>query len=799
MKSIEEIGPPDCLFFESESRGQIPQSNLRRTPASSPLSEHSAPTRLMAPVCVSARLSATVGGLRSATLPSPATPHESADSPKLINAERVLPSVASLSRRRPRGTRERRRTTTACSLLSCSLLCDLTDPALPLLLSPVHVCMLRSAFVRRAPSSLRPPLFAVRAMSFDPAEATMAAANQTSTAAGAASMSSATSSSPRRKVSSCSSGNAVRPSYPGLSGVFSVYKPRGVTSRDVVNAAAALLSAGPHAADGAAAPLPPQRFRLKMGHGGTLDKAAEGVVILAAAAGTKLLPDCLAGHKAYVASAILGADTDSHDTDDSAQITRQADYAHVTREAMETYLATHYAAMGGTVQQTPPLYSALKQDGQRLSEHARSGHAAEVDLESKARPVAVESITLLSFDPPRYSLECKVGGGFYVRALIRDIGQYFRCGSVMTRLVRTEQHGFSTQSPLCIDMSDERLYRRTKKESAGSSHSSSERGADATGSNGSRDPQSKLAAVLAASGVVAGPHLSRPTTLLPFSKENVVRVLAVPLAGRQERATGPSATASAHGSLPARMIAAAAAAVAGASLAVAAAPADSSAASSAGSSSSSPPPTSSPLPPSSPAAAAESILSFWFFAPTDPRYCSTRMEWFKKDPVFDAEIRSRFGPLIDEALRGGLREWREGPSATTQTRLALLLLLDQFTRNTFRGSPKSFAGDALALSIAREMVSSGEDRSLHPRQRMFVTLPFQHSESLSMQDESIRLCTQLRDDMGDGKGGDEMLDYARRHRDIIARFGRFPHRNEVLGRKSTAEEIEFLKQPGSSF
>jgi uncharacterized protein (DUF924 family) len=179
---------------------------------------------------------------------------------------------------------------------------------------------------------------------------------------------------------------------------------------------------------------------------------------------------------------------------------------------------------------------------------------------------------------------------------------------------------------------------------------------------------------------------------------------------------------------------------------------------------------------------ATEVLDFWF-GPRDEE----RAEWFRKDDAFDAQIRQRFGALVDLALAGGLREW----DATPEGALARVLLLDQFTRNAFRGTARAFAGDALALEAARAMVVRGDDATLPPLRRVFVYLPFEHSEDMAMQRESLRLFGTL--------GREGFLDYARRHAVVVERFGRFPHRNAILGRESTPEEIEFLKQPGSGF
>jgi uncharacterized protein (DUF924 family) len=145
-----------------------------------------------------------------------------------------------------------------------------------------------------------------------------------------------------------------------------------------------------------------------------------------------------------------------------------------------------------------------------------------------------------------------------------------------------------------------------------------------------------------------------------------------------------------------------------------------------------------------------------------------------------------------ESMRGELESW----SAAALSALAQVLLLDQFTRNAFRGTPRAFAGDARALAAASRMVGLRQDEQLATFMRGFVYLPFEHAEGLAMQDEAIRLLTRLA---AIDPEQQSMLDYAWRHRAIIERFGRFPHRNEILGRQSTAEEVAFLKQPGSAF
>ena len=189
----------------------------------------------------------------------------------------------------------------------------------------------------------------------------------------------------------------------------------------------------------------------------------------------------------------------------------------------------------------------------------------------------------------------------------------------------------------------------------------------------------------------------------------------------------------------------------------------------------------------------QDVLDFWFGAPGSPESGKPRREWFVKKDEFDAVIRDRFGAAIEQALAGGLREWdAQGPQGT----LARILVLDQFTRNAHRNTPLSFAGDALALAAAKSLVDSGADRELPPLQRAFVYMPFEHAEDAYMQERAVELFGMLA---AEHPGFDEMLDYAHRHRGVIARFGRFPHRNEILGRASTLDEVEFLRQPGSRF
>jgi uncharacterized protein (DUF924 family) len=189
---------------------------------------------------------------------------------------------------------------------------------------------------------------------------------------------------------------------------------------------------------------------------------------------------------------------------------------------------------------------------------------------------------------------------------------------------------------------------------------------------------------------------------------------------------------------------------------------------------------------------AAEVLDFWFGRPGDAHYLKARELWFRKDEAFDALCAQRFGTLVDAALRGELAGWARQPLSA----LAEVIVLDQFTRNIRRGTAGMFAGDARALAAARAMVDAGTDRSLPGVMRQFIYLPFEHAENLAEQQESMRLFAQLESDEPSLAG---LREWAQKHQVIVARFGRFPHRNAALGRSSTAEEIEFLKQPGSGF
>lgn len=188
---------------------------------------------------------------------------------------------------------------------------------------------------------------------------------------------------------------------------------------------------------------------------------------------------------------------------------------------------------------------------------------------------------------------------------------------------------------------------------------------------------------------------------------------------------------------------------------------------------------------------AKEILEFWFGTPDDADYGQQRKIWFTKNPEFDQEVRSRFMQHYEQAAAGQLDDWKNSSLSC----LALIILLDQFPRNMFRGQPQSFATDTLALTYAQYAVAQSFDQELLPLQRWFIYLPFEHSENLEHQRQCVELYQQWHDDSNLSEG----LSYAIRHLKVIERFGRFPHRNQILGRQTTPEEAEFLKQPGSSF
>ncbi len=185
------------------------------------------------------------------------------------------------------------------------------------------------------------------------------------------------------------------------------------------------------------------------------------------------------------------------------------------------------------------------------------------------------------------------------------------------------------------------------------------------------------------------------------------------------------------------------------------------------------------------------ILDFWFGREDEEGYGEFREAWFTKDPAFDREVRDRFEEAYEEAAAGRLDQWKD----EARSCLALIILLDQFPRNMFRGDPKTYETDDKALEAARHAVEHAYDRELPPYARLFLYLPFEHSEDLEDQRFSVELFRGLSAEMG----SEDLLGYAVRHLEIIERFGRFPHRNDILGRATTPEETEFLRGPDSSF
>ncbi|WP_445116885.1 DUF924 family protein [Acinetobacter sp. WZC-1] len=176
----------------------------------------------------------------------------------------------------------------------------------------------------------------------------------------------------------------------------------------------------------------------------------------------------------------------------------------------------------------------------------------------------------------------------------------------------------------------------------------------------------------------------------------------------------------------------------------------------------------------------QDVLDFWFSPETRPF-------WFAKSDDFDRQLHTRFNHVLEQARQCELYSWRE----TAQGRLAEIIVLDQFSRNLFRNQAASFAQDPLALALAQEAVSLKLDQQLVPEQRPFLYIPFMHSESRLIHEQALQLFESL--------GIPVNLEFEKKHKVIIDRFGRYPHRNAVLGRPSTAEEQEFLTQPNSSF
>ena len=197
----------------------------------------------------------------------------------------------------------------------------------------------------------------------------------------------------------------------------------------------------------------------------------------------------------------------------------------------------------------------------------------------------------------------------------------------------------------------------------------------------------------------------------------------------------------------------------------------------------------------------DAVLQQWFgqARPSNDSALQHKAQWFTKSPAFDEQLRERFEVAVQAALGGSLSQWAEqGPWQS----LALTLLLDQFTRNIYRGTPQSFAGDAQALALALKVQSAGTDLELPEVVRIFLYLPLEHAEDLDMQQRSVDAFAALVQMAPDASSHEFLigtLDYAYKHQEVVERFGRFPHRNAILGRASSPEEAEYLAQPGSGF
>lgn len=219
---------------------------------------------------------------------------------------------------------------------------------------------------------------------------------------------------------------------------------------------------------------------------------------------------------------------------------------------------------------------------------------------------------------------------------------------------------------------------------------------------------------------------------------------------------------------------------------------------------STPPQPDSARPPVAGIATPEEVLLFWFHAnpPSDAPALAAQQQWFTKSAPFDRQIHTRFGATIEAALAGQLDDWAHESLGW----LALVVVLDQFTRNSFRGTARSFAGDVQARSFALQGLARGWERELGWMARPFVLLPLEHAEDLALQDECVAHFELLNAEARAESAAPEVLQtlasnlaYAERHRDVIRRFGRFPHRNAILGRLSTPQEQAYLAQPGAGF
>lgn len=187
-----------------------------------------------------------------------------------------------------------------------------------------------------------------------------------------------------------------------------------------------------------------------------------------------------------------------------------------------------------------------------------------------------------------------------------------------------------------------------------------------------------------------------------------------------------------------------------------------------------------------------SIIDFWFHPSDHPDYGKGRMEWYKKDENFDNEIRNKFGSLVAKAVENEVTSNQDDPKSV----LAHILLLDQFTRNIYRGDSKTYAGDGKALELAQYLVSTKKDTTLPGQLRSYVYLPYMHSEDVNIQNECVALSTKLNEETGIFGS---LVQYAIMHQQVVVKYGRFPHRNTILGRESSPEELDYLAQPGSGF
>lgn len=181
----------------------------------------------------------------------------------------------------------------------------------------------------------------------------------------------------------------------------------------------------------------------------------------------------------------------------------------------------------------------------------------------------------------------------------------------------------------------------------------------------------------------------------------------------------------------------------------------------------------------------DDVLEFWFGKPGDPGYGEARESWFKSTPEIDAETVERFGALYEEAAAGKLDDAMDTPGGC----LALVLVMDQLPRNMFRGSAKAFATDAKALAVSKHAITNGLDADMSENEKVFLYMPFQHSEERGDHVQSIELFATLE--------GEETLKFAHAHKAVIDQYGRYPHRNQILGRDSTPEELDYLKDADS--